>query len=263
MTVAARCAECNKGYRVDERLAGRALKCKACGGAVAVPAPAEAKPVAQTATAAAAPSSVRRPAAKPVAVASADPFDNMDALLNLEAGGTVQDEGLPALAPPPLPTTPPRRGGGNAPMAAPAYTPPRPVSTVPQRRPGWKAGGQEQGGGFASGAASKVIMIVGGVLALLFVVGLASDAMKPPAGMILAMVGILMMLAGGIGCLITAFKESVACGLMYMFVPFGIYALYFVFTRLDQTKGYLALYGIGLASMFGGVSLLPSHAGPA
>jgi len=270
MTVAARCAECNKGYRVDEKLAGRTLKCKACGGAVPVPVPAPGEaPRAKAVAAAAAPP--RRPAAavatKPAAapaVSSGDPFDNMDALLNLEAGGTVQDEGMPALAPPPLPKNPPRRGGsGDVPMAAPAYAPPR-ASTVPQRRPGWKPGGQQQqGGGFLAGTASKVILITGGVLALLFVLGLASDAMKPTAGMVLAIVGVLMMLAGGLGCLITAFKESVACGLMYMFIPFGIYALYFVFTRLDQTKGYLALYVVGLVSMFGGITLLPSHAGPA
>jgi hypothetical protein len=270
MSIAARCADCNKGYRVDEKLAGRTLRCKACGGAVAVPEAGETAPVAQAPAPAKAPAPRRpaaataRPAVKPAAAASADPFDNMDALLNLEAGGTVQDEGMPALAPPPLPKNPPRRGGGDVPMAAPAYVAPARASTVPQRRPGWKPGGQQQqGGGIASGVAAKALMITAGVLALLFVLGLAVAAIKPAAGMILAIVGILMMLAGGLGCLVTAFKESVACGLMYMFIPFGIYALYFVFSRLEQTKGYLVIYVVGLASMLGGVALLPSSAGPA
>ena len=46
-------------------------------------------------------------------------------------------------------------------------------------------------------------------------------------------------------------------------IALGIYALYFVFSRLEQTKGYLLIYVVGLASLFGGVALIPGSPGPA
>jgi hypothetical protein len=105
-----------------------------------------------------------------------------------------------------------------------------------------------------------VIPIGLGLLGAIFLGGLAIDSFKPAAAMILLVLAAVMMLVGGIGCLITAFRESAVCGLLYMFVPFGIYALYFVFTRLDQTRNYLAIYILGLICIGGGFVLMPRHA---
>src|SRR5438552_586269 len=38
MSISVRCAACNKLYKVDDALAGRKVRCKACGAALAIPA---------------------------------------------------------------------------------------------------------------------------------------------------------------------------------------------------------------------------------
>jgi hypothetical protein len=101
MSLAAQCRDCKKVYNVGEHQAGKKFRCKACGGVIVVPgvagtgaAPAT-KPANRPAAAAAPPA--KRPAAR--ASDSDDPFNNMDALLSLEASGTVQETPPPAAAP--------------------------------------------------------------------------------------------------------------------------------------------------------------------
>ncbi len=104
------CQQCGKGYKAVPELAGKRLRCKACGGVVAVPAVAADPAVPARSVNAAVPA--RRPAAAavvagpvvpdvarvvpagrraaPVAVPAADPEEvDFDALSLLEAGGTV------------------------------------------------------------------------------------------------------------------------------------------------------------------------------
>jgi ribosomal protein S27E len=92
MTIAARCQDCEKLYKVDAKLAGKRVRCKACGGVVAVPiesAEAPQRASAPTATS-------RKPAARPAPRAEPEePFGNIDALMSLESSGTVEDN--PAL----------------------------------------------------------------------------------------------------------------------------------------------------------------------
>lgn len=71
MSIMAQCGACQKQFKLDDKLAGRKVRCKGCGGVIVVPAPA------------------REP--EP----AGDPFDNLDSLMSLEQGGTVQE------APPP------------------------------------------------------------------------------------------------------------------------------------------------------------------
>jgi hypothetical protein len=271
MTLGARCADCNKGYRIDERLAGRTLRCKACGGTVAVPempagaaprvkipVPVPVMPSPDPATVAAAPLEDR--AAIPVAAAEADAFGNMDALLSPEdevTAGVEDDAGL-ALTPPPLPRST-RRGGGRpaAAIDAPAYAP-VPTATAPRRQPGWKPSRPAKAtAGASSGAVPLVLGMVCLALGGVFVAGQANDSFRPTAFMILLVSGVGLMLAGGLGCLVTAFRESVVCGILYLFTPLGLYALYYIFTRLERTKGYLALYLIGLVCAIGSRGLKP------
>jgi hypothetical protein len=58
--------------------------------------------------------------------------------------------------------------------------------------------------------------------------------------------GMCVMGAGGLGSLyygirmlIVAFNESVACGIMYLLIPF--YSLYYIITRWDQCGGYFLM----------------------
>src|SRR4051812_14514613 len=107
MSVTATCGDCGKRYRLDDKYAGRRMRCKGCGGAVEVPqltegdAPAP-RPVKATAPPAPRKSSSAAPAG------GGDPFNDMDALLALEAGGTAApDEPMPV-------ATPARRSSGAA-----------------------------------------------------------------------------------------------------------------------------------------------------
>lgn len=243
MPIRARCPDCDKGYTVDEKNAGRTLKCKACGGAVKVPA------VAGSSAAASSPQQKpARPAAKtrPVAAAPAEPsgdaFGDMDALLALESGGTVVED-QPVLAPPPpLPAKPARATGG---------MPPRPGSTIPQRRPGWQKN-NDAGNGLTASQLGKILGIGGGVVALIFLLGLLIKPFTVIAFMILTAIGGLLLLTMWAGCLMCAAREE--CLFLYIILPY--YPIYFVLTRIDQTKMYL-LAGIGgIVCMAAGIGLL-------
>jgi hypothetical protein len=173
----------------------------------------------------------------------------MDALLSLETGGTVNQD-LPALAPPPLPK-PGRANAAAAPATPLAYARP----TGPRRDPNWRPPGSEDTGGFGALFVTRILPIGGGVLALLFVLALAVDALKLPVVLILGLAGMLMMLTGGIGCLLCAFRESSICGLLYLFVP--LYGLYYILSRLEDTKVYVLTWLGGIACMVAVVMLVP------
>ncbi len=77
---------------------------------------------------------------------------------------------------------------------------------------------------------------------------------------VLLFTGAAAAAVGGIGCIVKAFQEDVACGLMYLFVPF--YGIYYIFTRWDdiQPFGFCVLGGAGteivaLVLMFAGFAL--------
>lgn len=114
--ISAKCGGCGKVYKVEERLAGKRVKCKACGGTFSIPKVMAGVPLGAGKAVAAkaavgkvgvAKAPVAKPAravAAPVSTASAvedDPFNNLDALMSLEQTGTVDD------SPPPVPMTPP------------------------------------------------------------------------------------------------------------------------------------------------------------
>src|SRR5436190_23819674 len=99
MSVLARCEGCDKQYRLDDKFAGRKVRCKACGGVIAVPAATGHAPAAPVRRSAVAASAARPSAARPAAGATVrsapvrtkpapppvddeNPFDNIDALMS-------------------------------------------------------------------------------------------------------------------------------------------------------------------------------------
>ncbi|MEZ0266945.1 MAG: hypothetical protein ACAI43_19625, partial [Phycisphaerae bacterium] len=133
MGITARCGSCDKAYKVDDKFAGKKIKCKACGGVVAVP-----KVVSAVPLDAAAPARPARQSAAPARTAPArqappppppldDPFDNLDALAALDQPAVDQPapeysprgRAAPARTPPPeLPVGDDKLG---PPVRAPAY----------------------------------------------------------------------------------------------------------------------------------------------
>lgn len=109
MSLTARCGACKKTYKVDEKLAGKKVKCRQCGEVFAVPKVVAGVPLGTGSTARPAPAAAKPRVVKPApaaAASEADPFGNLDALMSLEQSGTIDD----APPPPPIP--------------APAYAPP-------------------------------------------------------------------------------------------------------------------------------------------
>jgi hypothetical protein len=250
-TIRARCADCDKGYMVDEKNAGKTLKCKACGGPVKIPAAAATggAAVRSSSSAAAArpvaarPAAVSKPRPAPVAEAAPDGFGDMDALLALESGGTIIEQ-EPALAPPPLPTKPSR-------AAATPGMPPRPGSTIPQRRPGWQKN-NDMGNGLTGAQLGKILGIGGGAVALIFLLGLVIKPFTIIAFSLLMLIGGLLLLIGWGGCLMCAAREGV--WFLYVFVPY--YPIYFILTRIEETKLYILSSLSGAVCMAGAVGLI-------
>ena len=52
MSIAARCADCGKGYKVADEWAGKRIRCKSCGGVIQIPGTASGAPAAAAAKAA-------------------------------------------------------------------------------------------------------------------------------------------------------------------------------------------------------------------
>jgi hypothetical protein len=128
MTIAARCQDCEKLYKVDVKLAGKRVRCKACGGVVAVPLESTPAPRQAEQRASAPAVASRKPAARQAPAARAepdDPFSNMDALLSLESSGTVEDNPAPVSNPAKSRRTPIEPSGADNVLAPAAYSPGR------------------------------------------------------------------------------------------------------------------------------------------
>jgi hypothetical protein len=161
MSIAARCGDCQKLYKVDDKLAGKRVRCKACGGVVEVPAQAETRAAPSSARAPAAPARApaaparssaapsRKPAQRPAPPPpDDDPFSNLDALMSLEGSGTVTDDPPPVRTSKPARTAPAPSGDGI--LAPAAYSP-----NLKVRAPG------ESPARFRSGPINAYISIAG------------------------------------------------------------------------------------------------------
>lgn len=99
MPIAVACPDCGKQYNVDDRAAGRKVKCRDCGNVFSVAAPAAAGAAGVGARSSAAPVAAARPAADPD-----DPFATMQALMELgESAAGAESPAAAAAAPPPVP----------------------------------------------------------------------------------------------------------------------------------------------------------------
>jgi hypothetical protein len=102
----------------------------------------------------------------------------------------------------------------------------------------------------ASPIARKVIAGVALLtIIILLLVQLTTNAMGQFGTVLIWVFAGGLYLAGLIGMLLTAFRESSACGLMYLFVPF--YGLYYLLTRFDDMKKPFGLALLGWAMLMG------------
>jgi hypothetical protein len=224
MTIAFRCENCGKSFEVDGALAGKKCKCKQCGHIFSIPVP-------------------RQPSSRP---------------RNLQTFGASEDSRASTASRPassrPAPSSPPRPQPSPAPaydpyedLGPPAiptvdlendeeFLPPRPAKPAPER----KKRSKRRSSGFSIESIPGWVYLL---LGLGFVVAI-TVACTSRAGLLVVaggsvLVGMIMMAIGGIGLIVIAFTESVACGLLYLFVPF--YCLYYVITRWADTKRFFLL----------------------
>lgn len=90
-----------------------------------------------------------------------------------------------------------------------------------------------------------------GAYALLFALSFASASIAMVFIVLTGLIVVALYLIGGIGMLVTPFRESVACGLMYLFLPF--YGLYYLVSRWDAMKRWFltSLAGLAMAIFMG------------
>jgi hypothetical protein len=276
---------CGAAFAAKDELAGRTVKCPKCQQPLAIRA--AAAPAAPAAKAPAAKAPPQKPAAPPrpapssgassinlgseVQRGASDVFSDVG--LNKQVAGTRPCPGC--MAPMPQNAVICIKCGYNAKLG-------RRMETV-RASAAETAGGGGHGGG-AQDLLNRAAQVIAEdeaeerkktgeglpwwayLLGLIGVVGFIVMMMFIPQGTAMVVVGgILWLLAAivamyaGIRMIIIAFNESVACGIMYIVVPF--YGLYYIFTRWDQCGSFflmsiaaniVAALGQG-AMMFGAV----------
>src|SRR5262249_29296246 len=82
----------------------------------------------------------------------------------------------------------------------------------------------------------------------------------PQLASILSLAGFGFALWGWIWLLVIAFTDDVLKGVLFLFVPCGLYALYYIFTNLDTTGRPFLLYFLGCCMMATGSAIM-AHAG--
>jgi predicted Zn finger-like uncharacterized protein len=223
MPIDAQCGSCTTRYRVVDSAAGRRVKCRRCGNAIDLPG--QAAPVDPFAVL-----SELEKTARPVA-ASPDA-----ALIQYRAV-------MSTVAPPKTVESATVKHGTSITDLQPGG-----VSALGARKR------KREGSAFKLPGGRIIPLALLGVVLLL--AGLSF--ISPIFALILMAVAYLVMLAGGLWGLIVAFRESIVCGLLCLFI--GIYALYYLITRWDEMKYPFLVQIAGFGLLFLGAFLAhPGH----
>jgi hypothetical protein len=237
MVIAFPCENCGKSFEVDGALAGKKCRCKQCGHIFSIPIP-------------------RRPAS---ASKNQQTFGKTE--------GASRSTAPRSDSPPTAPVSPVRPKPAPAPVHDPyADLVPRSIPTaelyddedfLPPRQgkptPAKKKKRKRRSGGLSLESIPGWVYLMLGLAFLgAIVVACTSTTGVALVGGSAVIVGLIMMLVGGIGLVVVAFQESVACGLLYLFCPF--YSLYYLITRWENTKrffliscgGWLMVVALGL-----------------
>lgn len=112
--------------------------------------------------------------------------------------------------------------------------------------------------GFAgSNISVSTPMIAAGFPILMFVAAVVANLISPDIGgmvfFVAIVVTLLMSAAGGLWLLSIAFADSVVQGLLCMFVPMGLYSLFYVATHWEETKDACLLNVIPAIVLFAAI----------
>ncbi len=80
-------------------------------------------------------------------------------------------------------------------------------------------------------------------------------------GLVLAGIGLVAMIIGGVGLLIVGFRESALWGIGMLLIP--LVSLFFVISHWEEAKKPFLIQMVGCLLMFGGMALNgPPQGGP-
>ncbi|MFO0911205.1 MAG: HEAT repeat domain-containing protein [Isosphaeraceae bacterium] len=253
MVIAFTCGNCGKEFQTDASLAGKKCKCKQCGhifvipGGSPAPAPARPAPVrsadppSRPGAAASRPTAApSRPAAKPAKPSRPNYLDDDDDPYAIDdpapvaarkPAGFVDDDDDEFLGPRPVPSAKPAKAKKKRTSSGSDYE-------IFDALPG------------------KVILyLFGGIVALVVWSFIHSSGAVMLVGYTV-LVGVGLLLYGNLGAIVRPFQESVACGLMCLFLP--IYPLYYLISRWDRMRGPFLNSVTGVGFILAMALLLPA-----
>jgi hypothetical protein len=99
--------------------------------------------------------------------------------------------------------------------------------------------------------ALPIELLIFGICAVVFALGMFSSSMAGTASTVLSLVGIGCLLWGHICIVIVAFSEGTVTGLMYMFLP--IYPLVFIITHWSDVARHFGRSMLGFLFMIGSI----------
>ncbi|WP_435005199.1 HEAT repeat domain-containing protein [Tundrisphaera lichenicola] len=226
MAITFHCESCGKRFDVDEGLAGKRAKCKQCGLSFVIPG--ATFPVGKPRSPhRAMPPSHARPADPPPR--GHDPFGFEEPPAPLPPRHADRDEEFEEVMPrratmKPTKAAPPSHSGAISIAGLPAW--------------------------------GYLLLTLALGIGMAFVMSQASNSSMQVAALAVQVLVMVVSLGGGIACMVVAFRESVACGLMYLFVPF--YSLYYLCTRWDEMKKPFVISIGGVAMGLGFALFLPA-----
>lgn len=259
MKVHATCGGCLKTLAVDSRHAGLVIRCPVCQGAVELPslesevaptshvsrsannraAPADRREQSQNP----APKKRRPPALRTARRTDPGPYDSplFDAGVSSWNGSEITDE--EASDPWGASPGPPKRNGrGSA-----------------------RSSRTSQSSGWGTSVLPIILMIIPVAIAgigFCFFLGARSAVLQDRQsghGVVLMVagmgVGVLLVLGGHLGVIVNAFREDGSAGVTALL--FGLYAVWFAFTRWEKNRYFILMYVLGFVVMFGGLAIIP------
>lgn len=238
MTIAFRCEQCGKAFSLDDSLGGKMARCKDCGFVLRVPMPGRSSRIAGTGNHHSIirerPSSSRP---RPRSDRSAPPKDVEDPFGFNEKPAPWRDPFPPAERP------------DEATVHPETLVDPRPVTyTRKKNRKRRRSGPRDPmvGGNLVFGG----MVLVGALFAVAYFVPSA----RIFAMVVLFLISVGLSNVGHIGMLVVAFRESLMCGLLSMFMP--LYGLYYLISRWDRCRGWFltgmagGAIGCGVCALF-------------
>jgi HEAT repeat protein len=229
------CPGCRKRYELSAALAGKKSRCRQCGEVFAIAVPQQAS---------------REPAPFTMAIVPEEPSRaKVQAPPESYWESVLADDG-----------DAPQKRQGSRPTDYDNFDVPAPSRVAKPAKKKSRSHGDTSMGAVIAGSFAVVVLLL---FAAAYGAGwLGLVAQSNASKLIGIALGLTMMgcsiliIWGTVWLIVVAFRENARCGLMFLFVP--LYPLYYIFTRLADTKGPASMVAMAYLVMFGMAILGPA-----